>query len=270
QAIRKLMATLDTEEAQEKIVKTFPLKNAEAEDVAKQLQDLYKDQDSSRYPYYYFFSSSQASSRTTRKMSVVADRRRNTLIVQAPPAAMDSIAKMIAELDEPVTDDSLAPKIYALKYISAVDIEDVLNELFLKKKQQRPYWYDFYDNPPESTAERDVGRLYGKVRITSEPNSNSLIITANSKESLAAVENVIEQLDRPSEAGESTLRVGLKFAKAFTVANNINILFAKGGSPPLRPVPQPGQQPVPQQQQQPGSSSRSGFDLEQELKEEGY
>ena len=115
-----------------------------------------------------------------------------------------------------------------------------------------------------------MGRLYGKVRITSEPNSNSLIITANSKESLAAVENVIEQLDRPSEAGESTLRVGLKFAKAFTVANNINILFAKGGSPLLRPLAQPGQQPVPQQQQQQSSSSRSGFDLEQELKEEGY
>src|SRR5437667_1517020 len=184
---------------------------------------------------------------------------------------MDRIGKMIAELDEPVTDDSLAPKIYALKYISAVDIEDVLNELFLKKKQQRPYWYDFYDNPPESTAERDVGRLYGKVRITSEPNSNSLIITANSKESLAAVENVIEQLDRPSEAGESTLRIGLKFAKASTVANNINILFARNGSPPLRPIIQPGQPcAVPQQPQQLGSSSRSGFDLEQETKEEGY
>ena len=97
------MTTLDTEEAQEKIVKTFPLKNAEAEDVAKQLQDLYKDQDSSRYPYYYFFSSSQTS-RTTRKMSVVADRRRNTLIVQAPPASMDYIGKMIAELDEPTSD----------------------------------------------------------------------------------------------------------------------------------------------------------------------
>src|SRR5207249_3457786 len=198
------------------------------------------------------------------------DRRRNTLIVQAPPAQMDYIGKMIAELDEPVSDDSLAPKIYALKYISAVDIEDVLNELFLKKKTQRPYWYYFEDYPPETT-ERDVGRLYGKVRITSEPNSNSLIITANSKESLDAVENVIEQLDRPSEAGQSTLRVGLKFAKASTVANSINILFARNGSPPLRPLIQPGQPgPVPQPQQQAGSSSRSGFDLEQETKEEGY
>ena len=116
-----------------------------------------------------------------------------------------------------------------------------------------------------------MGRLYGKVRITSEPYSNSLIITANSKESLAAVENVIQQLDRPSEAGESTLRIGLKFAKASTVANNINILFARNGSPPLRPIIQPGQPgAVPQQPQQLGSSSRSGFDLEQETKEEGY
>jgi len=69
---------------------------------------------------------------------------------------------------------------------------------------------------------------------------------------------------------ESTLRVGLKFAKASTVANSINILFAKGGSPPLRPIVQPGQQPVPQQPQQQGNSSRSGFELEQEAKEEGY
>jgi len=267
--VENLATSLDTEDAQEKITKTFPLKNADAQDVAKQLQELNQEQTSySRYVYYF----SAPSGKTTRKMSVVADRRRNALIIQAPPAQMDNIARIIEELDEAISDESLAPKIYALKYVSAVDIEDVLNELFLKKQPQRPYWdYFYYDSSPESTADRDVGRLYGKVRITSEPYSNSLIITANSKESLAAVENVIEQLDRPSEAGESTLRIGLKFAKASTVANSINILFAKNGSPPLRPVTLPGQpSPVPQQQQQPGGPSRSGFDLEQETKEEGY
>ena len=40
-------------------------------------------------------------------MSVVADRRRNSLVVQAPPSQMESIAAMIRELDEPVSDDSL-------------------------------------------------------------------------------------------------------------------------------------------------------------------
>ena len=51
----RLVETLDTAEAQEKIIKTFSLKNAEAEEVAKQLQDLNQDTSSqSRYPFYIF------------------------------------------------------------------------------------------------------------------------------------------------------------------------------------------------------------------------
>jgi len=271
-AIERLVASLDTEGAQEKVVQTFPLKNADAQDVAKQLQELSRDQESSsRYPYYFFFSGA-SSEKNTRKMSVVADRRRNSLIVQAPPSQMDSIAKMIEELDAPVGDDSLAPRIYHLKYVSAVDIEDVLNELFLKRTQQRPYYY-FFDESPETQTDRDVGRLYGKVRITSEPYSNTLIITSNSKESLAVLESILQELDVPSEAGESTLRVQLKFAKAPNVANNINILFAKNGSPLIRqttPQQPQQQQNIPQQQAQQSSSYQTSFALEQETKEEGY
>jgi general secretion pathway protein D len=268
-AIEKLVTGLDTDDAMEKVTRTFLLKNADAQDAAKQLQDLNKDQDnSSRYPYF-FFSSSSSSAKGSKKMSVVADRRRNCIIVQAPPAQMEGIEKMIQELDEPVSDDSLAPKIYPLKYVSAVDIEDVLNELFLKKTQQR-FYFDYYDNP-EPQADRDVGRLYGKVRITSEPYANAIIVTSNSKENLAVVEDVLRQLDQPSEAGESTLRISLKFAKAFTVANSINILFAKNGSPPLRAVNQ--QQPQgnqnPQQQQQ-RTASQPAFELERAAKEDGY
>jgi general secretion pathway protein D len=268
--IEKLVTALDTEGAMEKITRTFLLKNADAQDVAKQLQDLNKDQDSSsRYPYYYFSSSSGSSAKGSKKMSVVADRRRNCIIVQAPPAQMEGIENMIKELDEPVSDDSLAPRIYPLKYVSAVDIEDVLNELFLKKTQQRSYW-DYYENP-EAQADRDVGRLYGKVRITSEPYANAIIVTSNSKENLAVVEDVLKQLDQPSEAGESTLRISLRFAKAFTVANGINILFAKNGSPPLRAVnQQQPQAPQTPQQQQLRTSSRPAFELERATKEDGY
>jgi general secretion pathway protein D len=268
-AIEKLVAGLDTDDAMEKVTRTFLLKNADAQDVAKQLQDLNKDQDnSSRYPYF-FFSSSSSSSKGSKKMSVVADRRRNCIIVQVPPTQMNEIEKMIQELDEPVSDDSLAPRIYPLKYVSAVDIEDVLNELFLKKTQQRSY-FDFYDNP-EPQADRDVGRLYGKVRITSEPYANAIIVTSNSKENLAVVEDVLNQLDQPSEAGESTLRISLKFAKAFTVANSINILFAKNGSPPLRAVNQQQPQGNQNPQQQPQrTASQPAFELERATKEDGY
>lgn len=268
-AIERIVNTLDTEDAQEKAMRLFPLKNADAEDVAKQLKELVADQDkSSRSRYFYF--EPQDNSKGGKKMSVVADRRRNTLIVQAPPSQLDSIANMIRALDEPVGGEALAPRIYPLKYVGAVDIEDVLNELFLKKTQQRSYY--FFDDNPEPSADRDVGRLFGKVRITSEPYSNAIIITANSLESLRAVEDVLKQLDQPSPAGESTFRTTLKYAKATDVSNNLNILFAKSGSPGLRPVAQPGQPVQPQQQPDQGAfgQSQNSTPLEREIKEDLY
>ncbi|MGH7952938.1 MAG: secretin N-terminal domain-containing protein, partial [Limisphaerales bacterium] len=263
---------LDTEDAQEKITRTFLLKNADAQDVAKQLQDLNDNENSSGARYAYYFSTQP---NTPKKFSVVADHRRNAVIVQAPPAQMDSLAKMITELDEPVSGDSLAPEIFPLKYVSATDIEDVLNELFVKKTQQRSYFDFFYGNSDSdnSSDNQDVGRLYGKVRITSEPYSNVIIVTSNSKEDLAVIENVLKQLDQPSQAGESTLRIGLKYAKADTVANSLNILFAKNGSPALRPAtPQNQNNNTAQsnQQAQQATSDQTGFDITQESKVEGY
>ena len=271
-AIQLVISGLDTADAMEKTVRTFLLKNADAQDVAKQLQDLYKENSSSSRYFYYGMND---NSKNTKKPSIVADRRRNTIVVQAPPAQMEVFEKMIKTLDEPVADDNLAPRIYPLKYVSATDIEDVLNELFLKKTPQRNYFY-YYDEPEQETPDRDVGRLYGKVRITSEPYSNAIILTANSAENLAAVEEVLKKLDVPSQAGETTYRVQLRFAKAAVVANSLNILFAKNGSPAIRP---PGQQQQPQnqqnQQQQPqqnqqNTPSQNGFGLGQEVKEDGY
>ena len=270
-AISKLVSTLDTEDALEKTSQTFILKNADAQDVSKQLQELNQNQPPtmSRFSFY----NSQPAEAGGKKVSVVADRRRNAVIVQAAPAQMEGISKMIQELDEPVSDGSLAPIIYPLKYASATDIEDVLNELFLKKTQQRSYWDYFSDDSGGSTADRDVGRLYGKVRITSEPYSNALIITSNSRENLAVIENVLKQLDVPSQAGESTLRLGLKFAKADTIANSLNILFAKNGSPALRPAAPVANQNGGNQYSTPSpqnTASQTGFDLTQETKEDGY
>ena len=274
--IEKLIAELDTADASEKAIKTFVLRNADAEEVAKQLQDLNQESaGQSRYPFYIFSYSYGSSGRgSPAKPTFVADRRRNAVIVQAPPSSMDGIEKMIDALDEPLSDDSLAPKIIRLKYVSATDIEDVLNELFLRRQQTRNYWdggYNPFGMGSQDSSDRQAGKLYGKVRITSEPYANAIIVTANSRENLIAVEEVIKQLDSPSQAGESTLRVPLRFAKAATVANNMNILFARNGSPPMRASPQqPNQQNDQRNQQQQGTRPQSEFALEQESREEGY
>lgn len=272
-AVERVVKALDTDDAQEKVMQAFPLKNADAEDVAKQIKELIQNQDSgsSRYPFYVFGGGE--SQTKSKKPSVVADRRRNTVVVQAPPSEIPGLTKMIAALDEPVEGQSLAPRIYPLKYVSAVDVEEVLNELFLKKQQQRPYYY-YFDEEPQQNADQNVGRLFGKVRITSEPYSNTIIVTSNSEESLQAVEDVLKRLDMPSQAGESTMRMVLKYAKAATVANSLNVLFAKGGSPPLRQNnpqnPQNANQQSQQQNQASSGSDDKSFELQQETEEEGY
>ena len=143
--------------------------------------------------------------------------------------------------------------------------------MFLKKQQVRAYW-DPYGLPAQERTDQQGGRLYGKVRITSEPYANAIIVTANSPEILGAVEEILKELDVPSQAGETTFRVGLRFAKASTVANSMNILFAKVGSPPLRTVAvqQPGQPVVTNPQQPQTTPYQSSFELEQEAKEETY
>lgn len=270
-ALQRLIEGLDREDAQERATRAFDLRNADAEDVAKQLQDLQQDQSSSsRYPFYVF--GDFGGRRENKKINVVADRRRNTVIVQAPPSAMEDIEKLIKTLDEPVSDAALAPKIYKMKYVSAADIADVLNELFLKKPtQQRTYW-DPYGFPTTDRGDdaRAGNKLYGKVRITHEPYSNSIIITANSAENLSAIEAVLNELDSPTQAGETTMRVTLNFARATTLASSLNILFAKGGSPPLRQTPQQPQQDN-QRVQQPGQNApQQDFGLEQEAREDAY
>ncbi|HEY1786525.1 MAG TPA: secretin N-terminal domain-containing protein [Verrucomicrobiae bacterium] len=238
ETLKNIISTLDTEGAQEKSIKTFVLKNADAQDVATQLQTLMQGQQNNNNPFFFFFGDSPPTN--PKAVNIVADRRRNAVIVQAPPAQLTSIGNIITDLDAPVADENLAPLIYHLKYANASDVEDVLDDLFVSRQNNRSYFDYFFGN--NQSQSQSAGRLYGKVRVSSDPYSNTIIVSADSREDLQALENVIDQLDEPSDMGESTLHVGLKFARAASVANDVNILFAQQGSPPLNPQSPQNQQ----------------------------
>ncbi len=273
-AMLELLEHLDNEDAQETVIKAFPLDNADATDVAEQLKELYSGGSGSSSRYTYVYNYSRSSSSSAKKPSFVADLRRNTVIVQAPPASIPSIEEMIASLDEPITDDSLVPRIFQLKYVSAVDIEEVLNELFIKEQNSRDYFDIFYYgyNSGSSSGNNNTGRLLGKLKITSEPYSNSIIVTSNSLENMAVVENVLKQLDVPSSAGETTLRVPLNFANSIKLANNVNILFAKGGSPAMQRNQNRQNQPQNNNNNNNnnGNPNQNNFELEREQAEDAY
>lgn len=274
ESMQELIRHLDNEDAQETVIKAFQLNNADATDVSEQLRELYQGGtgSSSRYTYVYNYGSSRGGS-SEKKPSFVADIRRNTVIVQAPPASLDGIEEMIKSLDEPITDDSLVPRIFQLKFVSAVDIEEVLNELFIQEDNSRDYFNVFYYGyNSNSSNSNNTGRLMGKLQITSEPYSNSIIVTSNSVENMTVVENVLKQLDVPSSAGETTLRVPLNFANSIKLANNVNILFAKGGAPPIRPSQNQPNQPQNNNPNNPNNPNggQNSFELEQDKEEDAY
>jgi len=255
--IKELAEALDVEEGTDKAMKVFQLRYAEAEDVARQLEELHDTQSSSGY-YYWRYSRQQKS---YGKVRFVASRRQNELIAIGPPAALERIGEIVDKLDQPAGGENLAPRIYQLKFVAAKDIEEVLNGLF-KKTERRNYWWDEVE-----TDNKDIGRLYGKVRVASEPYSNSLIVTTNSLENFDAVEHLLKQLDVRSEEREATLNFPLKYAKAINVANAINILFAGPGAPPRRAAPRTNQ---PNARSNDGSEGDTGFELELEQEDEAF
>ncbi len=266
--IKKLVDTLDTPEAEKAVWKTVLLENHDAEDLAEQLTELYQGMSgsSSRYGYYDYWGYSYRRRRGNNNTETrfVADRRRNAIMILAAPGQLKSIEDMVKEMDAPVDGSDLAPRIIPLKYVRAYDVEDVLNTLFLKK-DTRSYWdWDSYDE-----EDNDIGRLYGKVRITSESYSNSIIVASNSEENLAAIEEVVRKLDVASPTGETTLRVPLNHARAVTVANNLNILFAQAGAGAVRQNRQQEQNRNQPQQQNNETLSR-GYELEEDILEEAY
>lgn len=262
EAIQTLVESLDTEDAQQRAMEVFPLKYADAEDMAEKLEELH-DANSSRNRYGGFFFFGGSSRQNRGEVRFVAVRRRNEVIAIGAPGDLERLKPMVEMLDQPAGDDNLAPRIYPLKFVSSADITEVLNELFVKKMDDRPYWYDDGDNSDE------VGRLFGKVRIADEPTSNSIIVTTNSLENFSVIEKVLQQLDVRNEENEATLTMQLRFASAMNIANNLNILFAQPGAPQRRPRQQQNR-PQQQRSNQNMLASNQSFELEDEQEEEGF
>ncbi|MBN2490881.1 MAG: hypothetical protein JXQ29_08535 [Planctomycetes bacterium] len=255
-AIQELAEALDVEEGTDKAMRIFPLKHADSDDVASQLEDLHD----TRADFGWGSYGRRSARGRYGSVRFVSHRRQNEVIAIGPPAALDRVAELVEKLDQPAGEEELAPRIFPLKYVAARDIEEVLNALF-KKSERRAYWWD---DMAEDSA--DIGRLYGKVRIASEPATNAIIVTTNSVENFAAVERLLAQLDVRSEDREATLNVALRYAKAPEMANNLNILLAGEGAPARR-APRPAAAPAPR----PGAEdAATGFELESDDDEETF
>lgn len=268
EAIEKLVQSLDVPHGKNQEMRTVVLEHADAEEITEHMTQLFEDSDTGRDSYYYYRYAYDSDS-AKDKVRFVADRRRNAVIIIGPKGTLDQVEEMVKALDDPVQTSSLIPRIFRLQYVSAFDVEELLDELFQKKTRERSYYY--YDQPREY-EDRDIGKLYGKVRVTSEFYTNSLIVSANSEEAFKAVKDIIDQLDQPTKTGDTTRMVRLRYAKSVTLANNLNIIFAQAGAPPRQGRNQRNQQNNNNRPQNNNAvaGGTTSFELEEEVQENEY
>ncbi len=156
------------------------------------------------------------SSRTT----VVAEERTNSVVVRGSPVQMQRARSLIGRLDVPSIGAHSRLHVYPLKYADAETLVEALNELLGggggQHDSRRPRvavgtrggTVRFPTAPPtpdpaatgivpaRAIIRDSAPDVAGDVRITAEPGTNALLISA-SPQDYAGLATIIEQLDRP-------------------------------------------------------------------------
>jgi type II secretion system protein D len=222
ETIEKLIDQLDTREGRQRVIKIFPLENAEAYILAPRIQELFTGGTTrtsarpQRYSYGYY-GGAPSRAITQGEVSIVADQRLNALIVTAEPQDMEQVAEMIEALDVDAP-FSETPRVYYLKNAEAEDLATTLTELFADTDYvQGRYW--------GMDREVSVSGLSGRVRVMSVPQTNQIIVMASSPRAFEVVEEMIEELDQPSVQAGRTQTIKVKHADVVSLKKTLDELF---------------------------------------------
>lgn len=240
-----IVDSLDKTSANTEIV-IYPLRRAEAANVASVINDLYK-QLNSRTPTAPAApgqpqpNAQQAGASGAARPSVVAeaDTRTNSVIVVASRDKQTEIAKkLIATLDDDDT-NTLDTRFIKIKYADAATIADLVNGVLSNMHgtpansgsggssfQSRAFGFNPFGfggggggNSAGNTTSTDP---FGKV--VADPRTNSLLVTANA-EKMAKIEELVKQMDVAVPTETTTFVIPLKNAQASDVSAALSQAF---------------------------------------------
>ena len=267
--IRRMVERLDTRGSAMVKVKFYGLKYTDATVVAKFIGELFMDAGTSKsqpskggrgqlfvYDMYGRMVPHNDSSGSALEVRVVADPRANKLVVAASEQRLVMIDAIVEELDQPVS-DLIQLRIYKLRYAGAGETATILKDLFFAqvKATQGAAGRQAAPPPPpaqpgqlpppgkQPSAESSPLAPSQEMEITADARTSRVIVRA-SKEYLAIMDQVIDELDSDPTASLSTYVVQLRNGDASALAAMLQSLLR--GSPGSSQV----QPPTPQQQQQ--------------------
>lgn len=210
---RRLVAVLDEAKSYEKLTEVFVLQNADAIILSSMLEQLIGEGGDNNRPWWSRNQDDQG------EIKIIEDQRMNALIVAAKPSDMPMVRNLIEQLDRPLPISKEEPRVYPIQYARASDIAMIVNDLFTDQNQNRGFFY--YGDQQD----QGLTGLTGKVRVISDPTTNSIVVIAGTPRAFDVIEGLLEQLDRKAPEFGTTKVFHLKNANAGYLAVQLEQLF---------------------------------------------
>jgi type II secretion system protein D len=209
--VRALIDRLDAPaNAEETVIRTFPLRNARAEEAVKVLtQSLQLDVKGRTQGIAVKVD--EASPAVQVNARIVADRRSNALVVTATAESLGVIEKLLGQLEEAPARATLEYRIVPLKAANASEVALTLERLVGD------------DMAPGAGA----GSGDERPRIEADPAENRLIVAAT-PEQFERIAEVIAAIDVPPVSKRVTEFIALKAAKARGVQEALGYFYGRG------------------------------------------
>ena len=248
--IAAVIQALDTSIATVSEIKVYALDNADAEELAEVVNNVFErpsenNGDGSERMRQFFTrmrgrrggddngSSDPASNRVTAQVRAVADARSNSLVVSAPADLLGAIDRLVRQVDLP-TEDLRQLQVFPLRYASAEEIADSINELFTEDETDQGNGTAGRRFPGmrgrrgvENASSSDASsRSLAEAAVTAVPDSrtNSVLVTA-SERSLAMIAGMIEKLDEDPKNVAQVYLYRIRYADLDTLRELLDGMF---------------------------------------------
>jgi general secretion pathway protein D len=221
--IEKLVEELDKTAETPLNSEVFRLKHVAVDEVIDAIRDVLeanaptgrgakRSQDNPN-PFMGFYNPFGSQRNTTAgSQTAVMVKQTNSIIVSATPENLETIRKLIAEMDSEAGYVGTT-FVVKLENAKATDVADLLNKAFTERRDNgfdNPFFFiysDSFSDRNKSEIKTDItedGRvvnvrdLTGKVNIMADPNTNSLIVVTLPS-NMKLIQSIIDQIDRVSE-----------------------------------------------------------------------
>jgi type II secretory pathway component GspD/PulD (secretin) len=265
--IAEIVQALDTSISSVSAIRVFPLKYADATELATAVKQLFEpptqNNNNDRRTQFLnrFFpgggpgggpdggrggdggrrntGTSPTGNPAAPRVIAVADERSNSLVVSAPDELIPTIEQLVSEVDVSVS-DLTELRVFHLKNADPLELADIFGELFPDESTtsnnnqgefrfRGPQGFPFGGNNNRNNNQSESQRMKRKGRVIAVPDqrTSSLIVSAAS-ELMPQIEQMITQLDASGAKKQKVFVYSLENADVQQVQEIVRDMFDRG------------------------------------------